>query len=134
MALIEDFRPSHDDDPRNQQAIDHDPNTLIYPPLIPRPATIVENLREAIGTMGSAAGSISDSGHDIEDTWGALPNHYSAPGSDTLFSAMGRVSERGGRHRWRHRLGGIRIGDLRRRGRDRQGEARFAQGGGLGVP
>lgn len=95
MALIEDFRPSHDDDPRNQRAMDVDPDVLIYPPMIPRPATIVENLREAIGTMRSAAGSISDGGHDIEDTWGALPNHYSAPGSDTLFSAMGRVSERG---------------------------------------
>lgn len=95
MPHIDVIRPSHDDDPRNQRAMDVDPDVLIYPPMIPRPATIVENLREAIGTMRSAAGSISDGGHDIEDTWGALPNHYSAPGSDTLFSAMGRVSERG---------------------------------------
>ena len=95
MTHVDVINPSHDDDPRDQRGIDHDPDVLIYPPLIPRPTTNVESLQETIASMKSAAGAISDSGQDIKGTWGGLSTHYSAPGSETLFSAMGEVADRG---------------------------------------
>ncbi|WP_017535944.1 hypothetical protein [Nocardiopsis alba] len=96
MPPIDTIRPSHNETAgQSQFGVDPDPDLLVYPPAIPRPTTLVENLQAAIDLMRSSAGSVSEGGQGIKSTWGGLQAHYTAPESETLFSAMDRVAECG---------------------------------------
>ncbi|MDA2808647.1 hypothetical protein [Nocardiopsis suaedae] len=78
-----------------QSGVDPNPYTLIDPDAIPYPLTDVESLASAAETLRTKGQDLLDGAEDLRSTWKGLDAHYEAPESETLFSKMDPVANRG---------------------------------------
>lgn len=78
-----------------QDGVDPNPFTLIDPEAIPYPLTDVWSLNYAAETLRSGGEDIASGAEDMRSTWQGLQAHYEAPESETLFSKMDPVVDRG---------------------------------------